>query len=279
MPSDEAWLQNAERLLERIHQLTEDGDRRSAELERLGADLDVARATIRQLVALNDALRIELYELKRKPEKRRVGIITTAVVSVAAGLLGGIGQGVGTEAYDEWRGLRDHAVEVAVSCEIPPSVIPGAPQTVRPQTVESQSTVGTPTISVTSDDAGTGTESAVVTPHQASASGASHSSGSADAWLGTPRLVLESGSGDALVVVNVSRAEAFEVVADAAPSSPAANSLIFTREQPLPHLSSGARWTVGTYGPSLGDQGSPVVRIGWLDANGTSYDGEFPVSS
>jgi hypothetical protein len=92
-----------------------------------------------------------------------------------------------------------------------------------------------------------------------------------------PRLAIEKGPQQAYEVVNVGNADAFEVSVEAAPNSPDAGGLIWMEEGPLAKLSPGGRWRAIIYSSAMSSQGRPVLRVTWKDADGTAYEGDFPL--
>jgi hypothetical protein len=90
-----------------------------------------------------------------------------------------------------------------------------------------------------------------------------------------PRLVAEMGSGDAVEVVNFGDADAYGVSVEPLPGT---EDAWVPRPGPPPsRLSPGARWSAGLLAGSLADVGPYNLRLKWRDANGRTFDGEFPL--
>lgn len=91
-----------------------------------------------------------------------------------------------------------------------------------------------------------------------------------------PALVLRPGRGDTFEVVNDGDTDAFNVRVEAANDS-AAEGIVDIEDETARRLSPGASWTAGMHARTLGQRGTPVIRVRWANAEGDEFDGEFPL--
>jgi hypothetical protein len=117
---------DVEALLAAVAALVADRQDLRHKLASLGIDLQEAHDRIDELEHLVAALELATYRTKQR-DKRRVGSIATAIAGLAAGVLGGISQGVGSAAWEEFRGVRDKAAIVSARCEVHVDVSVPAP--------------------------------------------------------------------------------------------------------------------------------------------------------
>jgi hypothetical protein len=90
-----------------------------------------------------------------------------------------------------------------------------------------------------------------------------------------PRLVVRDGPRDSFLVVNDGDADAFKVrVEDATVGR--SGGMLHLEDAEMPRLSPGGRWSAGLYMRSASGD-TFVVRVLWEDADGETYDAEFPL--
>lgn len=91
-----------------------------------------------------------------------------------------------------------------------------------------------------------------------------------------PQLVVRKGADRRVEVRNVGDGDAFEIVLEGLDDKSQESMAGF---QPAPtRLSPGGTWRAAFHAATFGNAGPHVVRVRWTGANGTAYDGEFPLS-
>ncbi|MDP9386853.1 MAG: hypothetical protein M3Q48_02715 [Actinomycetota bacterium] len=110
------WQLEAEKLLGLVGSLVAERDRFAELLVQAGHDLEVAHRRIDQLEALNNALIVELYRLKKPGHRTIVGLLAKGVAAIVVALGAGVGEGVGSELYAEIRAIGAQASAVGEAC-------------------------------------------------------------------------------------------------------------------------------------------------------------------
>jgi hypothetical protein len=90
-----------------------------------------------------------------------------------------------------------------------------------------------------------------------------------------PRLVVEKGDREALMVSNVGEVDAFDVRFEPFDQA-TADALAMISEQ-TPRISPGGSWRPALYGPTMGNGEPHAVVVRWSDDAGSQYDGQFPL--
>jgi hypothetical protein len=89
-----------------------------------------------------------------------------------------------------------------------------------------------------------------------------------------PRLVVRKVK-DRIEVRNIGDGEAFNIVVE--PIDDKTREATVLGDIPPERLSAGASWGAGFHAATMGNAGPHVIRLRWVGANGTAYDGEFPL--
>jgi hypothetical protein len=90
-----------------------------------------------------------------------------------------------------------------------------------------------------------------------------------------PRLVVTVGANHAIEVQNVGDGDAHDVTIEPVDEESAAATTL--ADVPPGRMSPGASWRAGFHTATFGHPGPHGVRVRWTGANGTAYDGEFPL--
>jgi hypothetical protein len=91
-----------------------------------------------------------------------------------------------------------------------------------------------------------------------------------------PRLELHLGEKESVYVVNVGEADALN--ARIVPIDDKTGDAWVATGTPPARLSPRARFRAGLHAATMGNAGPHVVRIEWQDADGRSYDAEYPLA-